>query len=98
VISGFVGNGVLDNQQVGYRDKQRPRDDVPMRLPELIALAAFLVATATGFSAHAQTPDLECAHLPNVPDDGVALAVGLKALASKRNRDFASRVRMPICP
>jgi hypothetical protein len=29
-----------------------------MRLPELIALA-FLVATAAGFSAHAQTPDLE---------------------------------------
>jgi TPR repeat protein len=55
---------------------------VPMRLLELIALA-FLVVTATGFSAPAQTPDLECAHLSNVPDDGVPLAVGQKTLASK---------------
>src|SRR5262245_48640915 len=54
----------------------------PMRLLELIALA-FLVATAMGFSAPAQTPDLECAHLSNVPDDGVPLAVGQKTLASK---------------
>src|SRR5262245_54489721 len=53
-----------------------------MHLPQLIALA-FLVVTVTGFSAHTQTPDLECARLSSVPDDGVPLAVGLKALASK---------------
>jgi TPR repeat protein len=47
---------------------------------------AFLAITAAGFSTHAgsaQTLDLECAQLSNVPDDGSPLAVGLKVLASK---------------
>jgi TPR repeat protein len=48
---------------------------------------AFLTITFVGFSTpfgNAQTPDLECAQLSNAPDDGSPLAVGLKALASKK--------------
>ena len=57
-----------------------------MRVWELIALA-FLAITVAGFSTHvgsAQTPELECAQLSNVPDDESPLAVGLKVLASKK--------------
>jgi TPR repeat protein len=57
-----------------------------MRVLELIA-PAFLAITFAGFSMHvggAQTPNLECTQLSNVPDDGTSLAVGLKALASKK--------------
>src|SRR5215469_350970 len=57
-----------------------------MRVWELIA-PAFLAITAAAFSAHvgsAQTPDLQCTQLPNVPDDGAPLAVGLNDLASKK--------------
>ena len=57
-----------------------------MRVLELVA-PAFLAITAAGFSTHvgsAQTPDLECTQLSDVPDDGTPLAVGLKALASKK--------------
>ena len=48
---------------------------------------AFLAITVAGFSTHvgsAQTPELECVQLSNVPDDGTPLAVGLNALASKK--------------
>jgi TPR repeat protein len=48
---------------------------------------AFLAITVAGFSTHvgsAQTPELECVQLSNVPDDGTPLAVGLHALASKK--------------
>jgi len=57
-----------------------------MRVWELIA-PAFLAITAAAFSAHvgsAQTPDLQCTQLPNVPDDGTPLAAGLNDLASKK--------------
>ena len=57
-----------------------------MRVSELIVLA-FLAITGTGFSTHvgsAQTPDFECAQLPNVPDDGTPLAVGLNDFTSKK--------------
>jgi hypothetical protein len=57
-----------------------------MRVLELIA-PAFFVTIAAGFSTHvssAQTPDLECAQLSDVSDDGTPLAVGLKALASQK--------------
>src|SRR5262249_62426311 len=53
-----------------------------MRIWELIA-PAFLAITAAGFPAHvgsAQTADLECKQLSNVPDDGTPL----KDLASKK--------------
>ena len=49
---------------------------------------AFLAITVAGFSTPvggAQTPDLECAQLSNVPDDGTPLAVGLKDVASKKS-------------
>src|SRR5215510_14556699 len=57
-----------------------------MRVSEITALA-FLAITVAGFSAHvgsAQTPDLQCTQLFNVPDDGTPLAVGLNDLASKK--------------
>ena len=58
-----------------------------MRVLELIA-PAFLEVTLAGFSTHvgsAQTPDLQCTQLPNVPDDGTPLAAGLNDLASKKS-------------
>src|SRR5207302_264707 len=61
---------------------------------------AFLAITFAGFSTpfgNAQTPDLECAQLSNAPDDGSPLAVGLKVLASKKNRFFPSRINVSIC-
>src|SRR5262245_62918180 len=57
-----------------------------IRLWELIAVA-LLAMTAAAFSAHvgsAQTPDLQCTQLSNVPDDGTPLAVGLNDLASRK--------------
>jgi uncharacterized protein len=57
-----------------------------MRVSKITALA-FLAITVAGFSTRvgsAQTPDLECAQLSNVPDDGTPLAAGLKVLASKK--------------
>src|SRR6516165_5336476 len=57
-----------------------------MRVGELIA-PAVLAITAAAFSAHvgsAQTPDLQCTQLPDLPDDGTPLAVGLNDLASKK--------------
>jgi TPR repeat protein len=57
-----------------------------MRVSKITALA-FLAITVAGFSTRvgsAQTPDLECAQLSNVPDDGTLLAAGLKVLASKK--------------
>src|SRR5215471_19664999 len=56
-----------------------------MRVSKITALA-FLAITVAGFSTRvgsAQTPDLECAQLSNVPDDGTPLAVDLKDLAKK---------------
>jgi TPR repeat protein len=50
------------------------------------ALASLAISFA-GFSTHvgsAPTPDLECAQLSNLPDDGSPLAIGLKVLASKK--------------
>jgi len=52
-----------------------------------LALAS-LAITVAGFSTHVgsvQTPDLECAQLSHVADDGSPLAVGLKVLASKKS-------------
>jgi TPR repeat protein len=50
------------------------------------ALASLAISFA-GFSTHvgsAQIPDLECAQLSNLPDDGSPLAIGLKVVASKK--------------
>jgi len=50
------------------------------------ALASLAISFA-GFSTHvgsAPIPDLECAQLSNVSDDGSPLAVGLKVLASQK--------------
>ena len=66
-----------------------------MRVSELIALA-FLAITAAAFSAHvgsAQTPDLQCTQLPNVPDDGTPLAAGLNDLY--RVPEIVTRGRFP---
>ena len=55
-----------------------------MRIVKLIAPVVFAII-GTGFSADigsAQTPELECKQLSNVPDNGAPLAVELKALAS----------------
>src|SRR5262245_39154267 len=60
-----------------------------MRVWELIA-PAVLAITAAAFSAHvgsAQTPDLQCTQLPDLPDDGPPLAV-------ETNRSGAARVTM----
>src|SRR5882724_11841704 len=57
-----------------------------MRVLQLIA-PAFLAIGAAAISTHvgrAQTTDLECTQLANVPDDGAPLAADLKALASKK--------------
>jgi TPR repeat protein len=57
-----------------------------MRVSKITALA-FLAITVAEFSTRvgsAQTPDLECAQLSNVPDDGASLAAGLKVSASKK--------------
>src|SRR6516162_5092707 len=73
-----------------------------MRVWELIA-PAFLAITAAAFSAHvgsAQTPDLQCTQLPNVPDDGTPLAAGLNDLASKKSilRKQSQHVDLPLEP
>ena len=52
----------------------------------LIAPALLAITTAalsTSIVGGAPAPDLECTQFSNVPDDGVPLAVSLKALASK---------------
>jgi Sel1 repeat len=57
-----------------------------MRIWDLIA-PAFLAIIAAGFSAHvgtAQTAELECKQLSNVPDDGTPLAVAREDPASKK--------------
>jgi len=46
--------------------------------PAVLAIAAAAVSTHVG---RAQMPDLQCAQLANVLDDGAPLAAGLKALA-----------------
>ena len=48
---------------------------------------AFLAISFAGFSTHlgnAQTPELECAQLSNLPEEGSSLPIGPKVLASKK--------------
>src|SRR4029077_3379792 len=78
----LVGRKAL-SRQIGRRNTNRKmtRKCVCQRA------LAFLAITVAGFSTHvgsAQTPDLECAQLSNVPDDGSPLAIGLKVLAAKK--------------
>jgi uncharacterized protein len=76
-LGRFMSGGVRHRKT----DREMARKCVCRR-----ALASLAISFA-GFATHvgsAPIPDLECAQLSNLPDDGSPLAIGLKVLVSKK--------------